>query len=129
MAVGQWDAGSEELKVEFYEASSLLLDGWALKCALSKSIIVRILQGVISSISINRVIMILNSAQMPRSNLNAAIKFIRLYSFEVTFLIIFIELRFEIDFSIQQTFHSSRLLDVHGTIRVAWQSDVIHLVF
>ena len=120
MAVGQRDAGSEELKIELYETSSLLLDGWALECALSKSIVVRILQGVISSISINRVIMVLNSAQMPGSNLNAAIKFIWLYSFEVTFLIIFIELRFEVNFSIQQTFHSSGLLDVHGTRGVSW---------
>ena len=64
--------------------------------------------------------MILYSAQMPRSNLNAAIKLIGLYSFEVTFLIIFIELRFEINFSIQQTFHSSGLLDVHGTARISW---------
>ena len=73
--------------------------------------------------------MVLNSAQMAWSDLNAPIKLIRLYRFEVTFLFLFIELGFEVNFSIQQVFHSSGLLDVHGTVGVSWQSDVIHLVF
>ena len=65
---------------------------------------------------------------MAWSNLNRPIKFIGLYGFEVTFLLLFIELGFEIDFPIKQAFHSSGLLDVHGTVRVSWQCNVIHLV-
>ena len=116
VAICQCNSWPKQLQIKLHKASSLLLHSWTLEGALRECIIVTILHGIVSTISINTIIMISNSVQVARSNFNRAIKlFLRLYCFEVTFLVIFIELGFKIDLAIKKTFHAFWLFDVHRT--------------